>query len=115
MSWRVVQISLQYLNQEKILANAFASLALFLAKPEYDEIGNSIVETCLSIALEIWDKHFQNPKIVLPAVFDNLIAAAERVLPSNSTDKSKMVMLELLGHRYNPEKRPVTAVIQSLI
>ena len=65
----------------------------------------------MAVVLEIWEKHFENPKTTLPSSFDGLIEAAERVLIEASTDKSKMIILELLGHRYNPEKRPVTPVI----
>lgn len=110
MSWRVVQISIQYLNQEKILTNAFATLSCILSESVLDEISQSIVETCLAIVLEIWEKHFSNSKLPIPSNFDHLIPAANKILTSASTDKSKMIMLELLGHRYNPEKRPVSLV-----
>lgn len=110
MSWRVVQISLSYLNQERILALAFNTLANILPQTDRNEITDSIIETCLSVILSIWEKLFSNSKSVLPAAFDHLAAIAERVLSTACTDRSKIIVLELIGHRYNPEQRPVTPV-----
>lgn len=102
LSWRVLEISLQYLNQLEVTELAIKTLRYVLPLKGIEEVQTSTVETCLAVMLEVWEKNFKKTKEV-NQVFDCLGQLGEAVLGNDKlSQKSKMTVLELIGHRYNP-------------